>query len=189
MDLLHWIGHDGPDLLRRDLRHSRAPAMRLRRAIVGASLLGTACMAVTTLYQAGVLKHVPEPPLRGFDSDRVNASDTAYGLGMPDSPLGLLAHAVAIAFALRGGADRAERHPWLPIAAAAAAAPAAAVGAKFVFHEMPVKERAWCPWCVVDGLVHLFVFVATLVEARHAVAALANGRGRHRSRSAPFTRS
>ena len=172
MDLLQWIGNDGPDVLRRDLREGRATAMRLRRAIVGASLLGTACMAVTTLYQMGSVRHLPDPPLRGFDSDRVNASDTAYGMGMPDSPLGLLAHAVAIAFAARGGADRARRSPWLPIAATAAAAPAAAVATRFLTHEMPVMERAWCPWCIVDGLTHLAVFALTLFECRRAVEVL-----------------
>jgi hypothetical protein len=32
----------------------------------------------------GLVKHLPDPPLPGFDSDRVNSSDTAYKFGAPD---------------------------------------------------------------------------------------------------------
>lgn len=71
----------------------------LRRAIIGASLIGMACMGIIALFQGGLIKHLPDPPIMGFDSDKVNASDTAYGWGMPDSPISLTSHAVNIALA------------------------------------------------------------------------------------------
>jgi hypothetical protein len=79
MPALALVKKDSPQVLRRSLQHGNAPEVLLRRAIVLASLVGTACMAVTTLFQMGVFRHLSDPPLEGFDSDKVNASDLAYG--------------------------------------------------------------------------------------------------------------
>jgi uncharacterized membrane protein len=111
---------------------------------------------------------LPDPPIKGFDSDKVNASDTAYGWGMPDAPLSILSHAFNIVLASIGGAGRAQRQPWVPLAAVAAAAPSAAVSAKYLFFQMPVKERGWCPYCIVDALTHIASFGFTLWEGGRA---------------------
>src|SRR5919109_300452 len=78
-----------PAVLRHDLRETNEPGILLRRAIVGSSLVGIACMAITTLFQTGMVKHLADPPIEDFDSDKVNASDLAYSWGMPDSPLSI----------------------------------------------------------------------------------------------------
>jgi uncharacterized membrane protein len=171
--LMNPLERERPAVLRRDLRSSNDPGLLLRRAIVGFSFIGTACMAVTTLFQMGMLRHLKDPPIRGFDSDKVNASDLAYGWGMPDSPLSIGSHATAIALAALGGADRARKQPWVPIAATVAAAPAAVTAGRYLFHDMPVRERGWCPYCIVDALAHLAVFGFTLWESKKAVERLA----------------
>lgn len=158
-----------PAVLRRDLRAGAAPEILLRRAIVGASLIGTACMAITTMFQMGMLKHLADPPIEDFDSDKVNASDLAYGWGLPDSPLSIGSHAAAIALAATGGLDRADRQPLVPLAATAAAAPAAVTAARYLFHDMPVTERGWCPYCIVDALAHIAVLGFTLWESKKAI--------------------
>jgi uncharacterized membrane protein len=173
---LPLVKKEKPRVLRRDLRTTaHEPGILLRRAIVGASLIGTACMAITTLFQAGMVRHLPDPPIEGFDSDKVNASDLAYGWGMPDSPLSIGSHSAAIALATAGGADRAETHPLLPLAATAAAIPAAVTAARYLFHDMPVREKGWCPYCIVDALAHLAVFGFTLWESKKAIDRLRHG--------------
>jgi hypothetical protein len=37
---------------------------------------------MVTLFQTGLVRHLPDPPLPGFDSDKVNSSDLAYRLGV-----------------------------------------------------------------------------------------------------------
>lgn len=76
-------GMADPETLRHTLRDTNAPELLLRRAIIGASLVGMASMAIIALFQGGFIKHLPDPPIKGFDSDKVNSSDTAYGWGMP----------------------------------------------------------------------------------------------------------
>jgi uncharacterized membrane protein len=172
MPLVKLPGGAQPATLRHDLRASKAPSILLRRAVVGASFIGIGAMAVRTLYQMGFVRHLADPPIEGFDSDKVNASDTAYGWGMPDSPLSILSHAVSIVLATLGGADRAQRAPWVPLAATAAAAPAAATAAGYVFYDMPVREKGWCPYCITDALMHIAVLGFTLWESKQALGRL-----------------
>jgi hypothetical protein len=76
------------DQLRQDLQHGSTPHLRQRRIILALSLIGIASMAPTTLLQIGVLKHLPDPPLKSFNSDKVNSSYDAYRFGVPDGTLG-----------------------------------------------------------------------------------------------------
>src|SRR5437588_649676 len=68
--------------------------------------------------QLGIVSHLPDPPIRGFDSDKVNTSKTAYPFGIPDGTLALSGFAGNILLAAWGDARRARKQPWIPIVAA-----------------------------------------------------------------------
>lgn len=116
-------------------------------------------MALTTLLQTGVVRNLPDPPLRRFRTKKVNSSDEAYSYGGPDSPIAITAHGVNMVLASMGGSDRARRHPLLAVLAAAAQARTAA---RYLFHQMPKVDRAWCPYCIVDALSHFATLALTL---------------------------
>src|SRR5947209_2892629 len=107
-----------PAELRSQLQRSGNADMRRRRAVVGVSLFGMLNMAAVSLLQMGVVKHLPDPPLDSFDSDKVNSSDTAYQLGTPDGALSLAGLAMNLPIAGFGGNDRAKSIPYVPLAAA-----------------------------------------------------------------------
>ncbi len=88
-----------PQQLRRELQEGRSDDLWRRRAIIGLSLLGAAAMTAVSLFQTGVVKHLPDPPIEGFDSDKVNSSDTAYMLGVPDGTVSLASLAANIPLA------------------------------------------------------------------------------------------
>jgi uncharacterized membrane protein len=167
--LLQRLSNADPARLRRDLRFGETPDLRLRRATIAASLIGIAGMGIVTLFQSGIIKHLKDPPLRDFDSDKVNSSDTAYSWGMPDAPLSIVSHSVNLALATAGGADRSDTRPWIPWAATAAALMPAATSAKYLFYQMPVREKGWCPYCIVDALTHIATFGFTLWETSKAL--------------------
>lgn len=53
--------------------------MTRRRAIIGLSMLGGSIGQLVTLYQTGIVSHLPDPPgQKLFDADRVDASNYAY---------------------------------------------------------------------------------------------------------------
>jgi uncharacterized membrane protein len=153
--------------LRRQLQGSTDPDVRRRRAIVVTSLVGMASMAAVSLLQTGVIRHLPDPPLENFDSDKVNSSDTAYALGAPDGTLSLAALGMNLPLAGFGGVYRSRRTPYVPIAAAVKAGIEAAA-AGWYFYQMPAKEKKWCAYCIAGAIANFTVFGLTLPEAAKA---------------------
>lgn len=153
--------------LRRELQNSDKKDLRARRGIIGLSLIGIGAMTAVSLFQTGIVKHLPDPPIKNFDSDRVNSSDTAYALGVPDGTLSLASLAANIPFAAFGGENRAEEKPLIPIAFAAKATVEAAV-AGWYFYQMPTKEKAWCGYCIVGAMANFGIAALSFVEAKRA---------------------
>lgn len=160
--------HYKPDELRHDLLSSDAADMRRRRAIITTSLVGMAGMAAVSLLQAGVIKHLPDPPSRRFDSDRVNLSDEAYAFGAPDGTFSLASLAANIPLAAFSGADRATQLPIIPILAAAKAG-VETIAAGWYFYMMPAKEKAWCGYCITGAIANFTILALTIPEARKAL--------------------
>lgn len=163
---------DDPQELRREVQEGRCLNMKLRRAVICTSLLGMASMAAVTLYQTGIVRRLPDLPQPRFSTSKVNDSDTAWGYGIPDGTLTLLAHAVNIVFAAAGGASRGRTRPALPVLATATAGVQALVAAKYLFYQMPRVEKVWCPYCIVDAVAHLAAFGLTLPETVGAATGL-----------------
>lgn len=106
-------------------------------------------MALITLYQVGLIKHLPEPPLPFMNADKVDASAEAYEkLSTPDAVLGLGSYAATMALAAMGGADRVRTMPWVPIALAGKVAVDVATAAKLSIDQW-TKHRAFCFWCLL----------------------------------------
>jgi uncharacterized membrane protein len=162
-----------PQQLRHQLQHEHTSDLKRRRGIIAWSLLGMASMTAVTLLQTGIIKHLPDPPFGNFDSDRVNSSDTAYRLGVPDGSISLASLAVNIPIAAFGGANRVQTKPWVPLVAALKAA-GEALAAAWYFYQMPAKEKAWCGYCIVGALANIGIAVLTIPEARKAIAVLMN---------------
>jgi uncharacterized membrane protein len=126
----------------------------------------------------GLIRHLPDPPLCRFDSDLVNASDTAYQYGVPDETFTLAGHATNAAMATFGGVHRAEKQSWAPIAASGKAGLESAIAVKYLFYQMPVVEKKWCGYCIVDALMHTATFALTIPEAANALSILMNSQPR-----------
>ena len=106
-----------PSQLSLELRRGQNPDLARRRWIIGLSFVTAVAGQVVTLYQTGIISHLPDPPLDIFDSDKVDASDYAYKrLQMPDAPAMIITAGITAALASAGGKDRATQQPWLPVA-------------------------------------------------------------------------
>lgn len=165
-------GNPDPEQLRRELQTSDRPEMILRRAVIGVSVAGIAAMTAVTFFQGGIVKSLPDPHEQDFDSEKVNASEEAFSYGTPDGPISIVNHAVNMTLATSGSADRAREAPWVPVMATLAAAPAALTAMQYLFYQMPVKEKAWCGYCVVDALTHIATLGFTLYESGTAISHL-----------------
>lgn len=142
-----------------------------RAAVLAASTFGMASMAATALRQLGVIRHLPDPPLRGFDSDRVNLSPHAFPLGVPDGLIAFASFASNLPLAAWGGPRRAFTHPRLTLAIGGKAAVEAVISIAF-FLQMPLREKAWCAYCIVAAAANVVVFGLSVPETRAALATL-----------------
>ncbi len=158
-----------PSELSRELRLHRSPDLNRRRWLIGLSLAGVAIGQIVGLYQTGILRRLPDPPVRPFDSNRVNASDYAYKrLQVPDAFLMIGTYAVTAALAAAGSEDRARETPWLPVAAAAKTAYDVATNLWLAREEWR-DNKALCAYCQTATLISVVSAVLAMPEAVRGV--------------------
>lgn len=157
-----------PTQLSRELRTAQTPEMTRRRWIVGLSIVGTVAGQLVALYQVGVIKHLPDPPIPIFDSSRVDASDYAYKrYNTPDGLLMIITYGVTAALAGAGGKDRARTNPTLPIAMGAKLLYDALLTIKLGSEEWQ-DNKALCAYCqaaTIATLVSVGLAVPEVIEA------------------------
>lgn len=121
------------EILREDLRHGRGPFLKRRRAIAGLSIFSCTVLGGVALFQIGVFKHLPGPPIPGFAPEEVHGSREAYRyFGVPDAFLGMASYAVTACLAGMGPNERAR---WIPLAMASKALLDAAMAGRLVAQE------------------------------------------------------
>lgn len=170
-----------PSQLSRELRQGDSDDLQRRRWIVGLSFVGVGIGVVVSLYQFGMIKHLPDPPVGPFDSDRVDASDYAYKrLLTPDAFLMVATYGATAALAGAGGEKRAQSHPWLPLAMAGKALYDLVTCVKLGAEEW-AENKAFCAYCQVATLISAATAALTLPEAWRAVKQL-DGAGPPQSR-------
>lgn len=152
-----------------DLRLSREPLIRNRRRAAALTLANAASLGVVALYQFGLIRRVPEPPLPLLDADRVDASAEAYAVGRtPDAALGILSAGVTLVLLGRGGH---RRGPWVALATAAKVLVDAG-GALMLTAEQGSRHRRFCSWCLAAAGAAVAAVPAVLPEARQALSQL-----------------
>lgn len=137
-------------------------------------MIGAAAGAAVALYQTGVIRRLPDPPLPYIDSNKVDASDYAYKrLNSPDGPLMLISYGVTAYLASAGGRERAKDNPLLPIA----------LGVKTVFDSLLAlklageewqENKALCAYCQAATLASIASVALAAPEAIKAASGLLN---------------
>jgi uncharacterized membrane protein len=156
-------------ILSRALRHESDPFLARRRAIAALSLTAIGSMGLISLYQLGLITHLPEPPLPYFDADAVDAAPEAYQyLAMPDGVLGLASYAATLGLAAMGGPNRATEQPWIPLAMAAKVFLDTLPAARLTFDQW-TKHRAFCFWCLLASMATAAMVPLVIPEARAAL--------------------
>lgn len=158
-----------PSQLSRQLRLGGTPDLERRRTVLGLSMVGAAAGIIVSLYQTGVISHLPDPPVGPFDSDKVDASDYAYKRAQtPDGLAMLVTYGVTALLAGAGSEDRARRRPWLPLALAAKVAADVATNMMLAREEW-AANRALCVYCQAANLASVASLPLVIPEAHTAL--------------------
>ncbi len=164
-----------PEQLSHELREATSPDLRRRRWVIGLSLFGAAMGQIVALYQTGLVKRLPDPPVGPFDSERVDASNYAYKrLQTPDAFMMIGTYALTGGLAAAGGKDRASEQPWLPVAMAVKVASDVATNLRLAREEW-AENKALCAYCQAASLASLASLALVLPEAARAAGRLLDG--------------
>jgi uncharacterized membrane protein len=174
-----------PTQLSHELRNETTPDLTRRRWIVGLSMLGATAAKLVSLYQTGILRDLPDPPVEVFDSARVDAAPYAYSrLNAPDGPLMLISYGATALLASMGGKDRTRQTPLVPILMTLKIAGDVALALQLAREEWR-DTKALCFYCQVATVASLVSLGLALPEARRAIETLrdddsfkANGYGK-----------
>jgi hypothetical protein len=157
-----------PRQLGQELRDGTDEFLAHRRVSAALALVSMASLGLIALYQLGVIKRLPEPPVPGLDAEKVNGSSEAYGiLHTPDAVLGLGSYAATLGLVAMGGEDRARTQPWIPLALAAKAG-VDAMQAAALTRKSWVNYRAFSLYSLVTVLATFLALPNALPEARAA---------------------
>ena len=164
-----------PRQLSRELREGKSADLKRRRWIIGLSAVGSTMAQLVSFYQTSIISHLPDPPLPGFNSSKVDASDYAYRrFNTPDGVMMLTNYGITAWLAAAGGQNRARKQPVLPIAMALKILGDAAVAVELAREEWN-ENRALCAYCQVATLCSL---VSAALAAPEALTAIRTLRGR-----------
>lgn len=136
------------DRLRQDAR----PDTENRRKIAALATVGLVDFSLISLYQLGYIKHLPDLPGKIFDSDKVNASEEAVLLGLPDGVVSLGMYAATIFLTAVGSTSRKSSR-WADWLLGGIVLGQAAGGAYYLYNMATVQKKI-CPYCVTGALVN-----------------------------------
>jgi len=157
-----------PRQLSEELRKGQNPDLSRRRLIMGLSFLGATMAEAVSAYQVGMIDKLPDPPIPGIDSSKVDASDYAYSyFDTPDGLMMLVNYSITALLAGAGGANRATQAPFLPIAMAGKTLIDSIVALRLARIEWRDNE-ALCAYCQVATLCSIASFALSIPEASTA---------------------
>ena len=123
-----------------------------RRDIAMLSVAGILDFIPLSLFQAGVIRHLPDLPGKIFDSEAVNSSKNAQILGLPDAPVSLMMYAANLVLVTGALKEKKKRNVFDYLLAANSIGQAA--GGAYYLYVMAAKEKKVCPYCVAGALIN-----------------------------------
>ncbi len=153
--------------IRDALRNDESEDLDRRRKIICLSAIGLVDFSIISLYQTGVIKSLPDLPFEIFDSNKVNASKSAYRFGAPDGPISATVYGLTMVLASAGGGEHAGRKPVFDVLLGGAVAGNAA-GAIFYLYDMTFKQKKICLYCVTGAAINIasaIIIIPTVLKS------------------------
>lgn len=140
--------------IKKELRKKTNPDLDVKRKLAVLASLGLLDFIIISLYQLGVIRKLPDVPVKGIDSNYVNASDEAYKMGLPDGSVSATVYTIILVLIGVKGTKKSGREPvWDVLLGGAIAANAA--GALDYLRVMIFKQKKICLYCVMGAVINL----------------------------------
>lgn len=139
------------------IRETLGRTTKDRRRIARLSTIGMLPFIPISLYQLGVIPHLPDLPGKLFSSDCVNSSKEAQIAGIPDGPISLLMYAFNLVL-LTGAIKKKKKGNVFDYLIAGNLLGQAAGGSYYLFN-MITKQKKICPYCITGALINFVSLV------------------------------
>ncbi|MBF8965478.1 vitamin K epoxide reductase family protein [Pontibacter sp. FD36] len=134
------------------VRADKSERTEHRRDIAALAAAGLADFSLISLLQMGYFKKLPDIPGEAFDTVKVNTSNDAIILGMPDGVISLGAYAATMFLAMAG--SRFKKRSRLLDLALGGIVLGQAVGAAQYLYKMAFVQKKVCIYCVAGAAIN-----------------------------------
>lgn len=134
------------------IRNNTSEAAEYRRQIAALSALGLIDFSLISLFQLGFIKEMPDLPGEVFDTEKVNSSEEAVLLGMPDGVVSLGAYTATILLAT--AATRFKKQSRILDVAMGGIILGQAAGAAQYLYKMAFVQKKVCIYCVAGAAIN-----------------------------------
>ncbi|WPP52258.1 vitamin K epoxide reductase family protein [Catalinimonas niigatensis] len=154
--------------IRHQLRQGQSESLKRRRKIALLSALGILDFIPISLYQLGIIRHMPDLPGKIFDSDKANGSKDAYIMGVPDGPISLVLYGLNIVLASAGGSAKSGRHPIFDVLLGGVILGSVVGGISYMYN-MIFKQQKACIYCITGALLNFSMLRPLIPEVRKSL--------------------
>ena len=134
------------------IREDQSPAAQQRRTVAALAAVGIADFSLISLLQMGYFQSLPDLPGKVFDTKKVNTSQDAVLLGMPDGVISLGGYVMTMLLATAG--IRFQKKSRLLDWALAGVVAGQAVGAAQYLYKMAFVQKKVCLYCVAGAAIN-----------------------------------
>lgn len=135
-----------------NIRNDSTEATRYRRQLAALSALGLVDFSLISLFQLGYIRHMPDLPGEVFDTEKVNSSEDAVLLGMPDGVISLGSYAATMLLAT--AATRYKKPSRVLDLAMGGIVLGQAAGGALYLYNMAFVQKKVCIYCVAGALIN-----------------------------------
>lgn len=168
------IVHMNAEEIRDRLREGNNKSLKRRTKIALLSAIGLSDFNFISLYQMGFIRRLPDIPGKVFDSNKVNASPHAYGMGLPDGPVSSGLYSLIMILASYKGDKKSGRPLWADLALAGTVF-ANAIGAVQYTKNMIKQQEKACPYCIAGALVNFAMVPLVVADLKDQLGSLIKG--------------
>jgi uncharacterized membrane protein len=154
------------EAIRNVLREGTSKSLSRKRKIALLSAFGLIDFSIISLYQLGVIKKLPDLPWRIFDSNMVNASKTAYMMGVPDGPITLMSYALNLTMVGAGGTESTGRSKLFDVVLAGSVI-GGALGGAYYLNDMIRNQKKACVYCLIGAALNFAMVPLVIKEIRN----------------------
>jgi len=142
------------------IRNDSSEATEYRRQIAALAAVGLIDFSLISLFQLGFIRRLPDLPGEVFDTEKVNTSEDAVLLGMPDGVISLGGYTATMLLA--AAASRYKKPSRLLDVAMGGIVLGQAAGGALYLYNMAFVQKKVCLYCVAGAVINF----ASLVPLR-----------------------